>query len=67
MNRRILSNRDYYFGITTKNLIYYYHLDYLGTSNFITDGGGFVYEFFLNLPFGETMSEQSSTAKPPIT
>jgi len=44
----------------TKNLIYYYHLDYLGTSNFITDGGGFVYEFFLNLPFGETMSEQHS-------
>jgi len=31
--------------IATKNLIYYYHLDYLGTSNFITDGAGLVYEF----------------------
>jgi len=28
--------------------------------NFITDRAGFVYEFFLNLPFGETMSEQHS-------
>jgi len=28
------------------------------TANFITDGEGLVYEFFLNLPFGETMAEQ---------
>jgi len=28
--------------------------------NFITDRAGFVYEFFLNLPFGETMAEQHS-------
>jgi len=41
-----------------QNLIYYYHLDYLGSANFITDGAGLVYEFFLNLPFGETMAEQ---------
>jgi len=38
-------------------LLYYYHIG-LGTANFITDGEGLVYEFFLNLPFGETMAEQ---------
>jgi len=51
-------NNNVPFGDLAQNLIYYYHLDYLGTANFITDGEGLVYEFFLNLPFGETMAEQ---------
>jgi RHS repeat-associated protein len=32
----------------------------LGTATFLTDGNGLPYEFFLNLPFGETMAEQHS-------
>jgi RHS repeat-associated protein len=38
--------------------IYFYHPDYLGTSTFLTDANGQPYQFFLNLPFGETMAEQ---------
>ncbi|WP_291115255.1 RHS repeat domain-containing protein [Flavobacterium sp. UBA6135] len=40
--------------------IYYYHPDHLGTGTFLTDINGLPYEFFLNLPFGETMAEQHS-------
>ncbi|UPQ78288.1 hypothetical protein M0M57_11730 [Flavobacterium azooxidireducens] len=43
-----------------KDQIYYYHPDHLGTATFLTDGNGLPYEFFLNLPFGETMAEQHS-------
>ncbi len=35
--------------------LYYYHPDHLGTSTFLTDGSGMPYQFFLNLPFGETI------------
>ena len=38
--------------------IYYYHLDHLGTSTALTDFNGSTYQFFLNLPFGETMAQQ---------
>lgn len=38
--------------------IYFYHPDHLGTSTFLTDANGVAYQFFLNLPFGETMAEQ---------
>jgi RHS repeat-associated protein len=38
--------------------LYFYHPDHLGTSSAITDADGFAYQFFLNLPFGETMAEQ---------
>ncbi|MDR6969251.1 RHS repeat-associated protein [Flavobacterium arsenatis] len=38
--------------------IYFYHPDHLGTSTFLTDANGKAYQFFLNLPFGETMAEQ---------
>jgi RHS repeat-associated protein len=39
-------------------LIYYYHPDHLGTSTALTDYFGNAYQFFLNLPFGETMAQQ---------
>ncbi len=42
----------------TINTVYYYHPDHLGTSTFLTDYYGAKYQFFLNLPFGETMAEQ---------
>ena len=38
--------------------IYYYHSDHLGTSTSLTDYNGKAYQFFLNLPFGETMAQQ---------
>jgi RHS repeat-associated protein len=40
--------------------IYYYHSDHLGTGTFLSDFEGNPYQFFLNLPFGETMAEQHS-------
>jgi RHS repeat-associated protein len=39
-------------------VLYFYHPDHLGTSTFLTDINGNTYQFFLNLPFGETMAEQ---------
>ncbi len=41
--------------------LYFYHPDHLGTSTALTDFNGNAYQFFLNLPFGETMAEQSGT------
>lgn len=38
--------------------LYYYHPDHLGTSTALTDFNGNTYQFFLNLPFGETMAQQ---------
>ncbi|MFA5620954.1 MAG: RHS repeat-associated core domain-containing protein [Weeksellaceae bacterium] len=32
--------------------VYYFHPDHLGTSTMISDGSGYAYQFFLNLPFG---------------
>ena len=48
--------------ITAANItrIYFFHNDHLGTSTILTDGSGNPYQFFLNLPFGETMFEQHS-------
>lgn len=40
--------------------LYYFHSDHLGTGTFLSDIGGNPYQFFLNLPFGETMIEQHS-------
>lgn len=38
--------------------LYYLHGDHLGTANFVTDDNSKTTQFFLNLPFGETMLEQ---------
>jgi RHS repeat-associated protein len=38
--------------------VYFYHPDHLGSSTFLTDFNGNAYQFYLNLPFGETMVEQ---------
>jgi len=40
--------------------VYFYHPDHLGTSTYLSDRSGNPYQFFLNLPFGETMAEQHS-------
>ncbi|KQR90441.1 hypothetical protein ASG01_15110 [Chryseobacterium sp. Leaf180] len=39
--------------------LYYLHGDHLGTATYVTDGNGETTQFFLNLPFGETMAEQN--------
>lgn len=38
--------------------VYYLHGDHLGTATFVTEHHGLPSQFFLNLPFGETMAEQ---------
>ena len=43
---------------TVANPMNYYHPEHLGTSTALTDINGEPYQFFLNLPFGETMAEQ---------
>lgn len=48
------------YGAVPEEMIYYYHPDHLGTATYLTDINGYAYEFFLNLPFGETMAEQHS-------
>src|SRR5690606_40940232 len=45
-------------GIPISPAIYFFHPDHLGSSTVITDGMGYAYQIFLNLPFGETMAEQ---------
>ncbi|MFD2914936.1 SpvB/TcaC N-terminal domain-containing protein [Psychroserpens luteus] len=43
--------------------IYFFHPDHLGTGTYLTDMSGNPYQFFINLPFGETMYEQHSYAE----
>jgi uncharacterized protein RhaS with RHS repeats len=52
---------------TDERPIYFYHPDHLGTTNALTDANGTMYQFFLNLPFGESMAEQSPTLAPSCT
>ena len=42
--------------------LFYLHGDHLGTATFVTDINGETTQFFLNLPFGETMAEQMTGA-----
>lgn len=48
LSRGVLSNAD----------VYYLHGDHLGTATFVTNSTPRPTQFFLNLPFGETMAEQ---------
>ena len=41
--------------------LYFYHPDHFGSSNFLTDESGNPYQFFMYLPFGETMIEQRAS------
>ena len=42
--------------------LYFFHPDHLGSSSFLSDENGDPYQFFLYLPFGESMAEQSAGA-----
>lgn len=39
--------------------LYYLHTDHLGTATYVTNKSAETTQFFLNLPFGETMAEQN--------
>ncbi|MCR9155591.1 MAG: RHS repeat-associated core domain-containing protein, partial [Bacteroidetes bacterium] len=39
-------------------LLYFYHSDYLGSVEFVTDMRGEAYQFFLNTPWGENLENQ---------
>lgn len=41
-------------------IVYFYHSDNLGSATYLTDANGQPYQFYLNLPFGETLVEQHS-------
>ncbi|UKB85049.1 RHS repeat-associated core domain-containing protein [Chryseobacterium sp. MEBOG06] len=43
---------------TMQQGLYYLHTDHLGTATFVTNSSAQTTQFFLNLPFGETMLEQ---------
>ncbi len=45
-------------GPTNQLGLYYLHNDHLGTATFVTNSSAQSTQFFLNLPFGETMLEQ---------
>jgi RHS repeat-associated protein len=41
--------------------IFYYHPDHLGTNTIVSNIVGNTYQYFVNLPYGETMAEQKSS------
>ncbi|MDU9049340.1 MAG: SpvB/TcaC N-terminal domain-containing protein [Candidatus Electrothrix sp. Rat3] len=43
--------------------IYYYHPDHLGSSTFISDADGELYQHLENFPFGETWVEESTNTQ----
>ncbi|WP_278352941.1 SpvB/TcaC N-terminal domain-containing protein [Chryseobacterium gleum] len=44
--------------LNINDAVYYLHGDHLGTATYVTNEVGEATQFFLNLPFGETMVEQ---------
>ncbi len=55
-------DKDTIKGISPITGVYFYHSDHLSTASLLTDMSGLPYQFFLNLPFGEEMASQHSTA-----
>jgi len=43
--------------------LYFYHADNLGSSNYVTDGNGQLYEHLEYFPFGETWVQESSNTQ----
>jgi RHS repeat-associated protein len=43
---------------TTPRVVYYYHPDYLGNVEYITDANGLPYQYFWYSPWGETLKEE---------
>jgi RHS repeat-associated protein len=45
----------------TGSSLFFFHPDHLGSGTLLTDANGDAYQFFVNLPFGETLAEQKAT------
>jgi RHS repeat-associated protein len=45
----------------TGGSLFFLHPDHLGSGTLLTDVNGDSYQFFVNLPFGETLAEQKAT------
>jgi hypothetical protein len=56
-----------YWGIDCRvyNQVYYYHPDYVGSVEFITDLSGRVHQFYHYAPFGEVVSAANGVGKDP--
>jgi RHS repeat-associated protein len=53
-------------GMASDNFLYFYHPDHLGSSGYVSDGAGQLYEHVEYFPFGETwVQEASSTQRTP--
>ena len=46
------------------NFVYFYHPDHLGSTGFVTDKDGELYEHMVYFPFGETWVAESSMSPP---
>jgi RHS repeat-associated protein len=45
----------------TGGSLFFFHPDHLGSGALLTDANGDAYQFFVNLPFGETLAEQRTS------
>jgi RHS repeat-associated protein len=45
----------------TGGSLFFFHPDHLGSGTLLTDANGNAYQFFVNLPFGETLAEQRAS------
>ncbi len=53
-------------GVPESNFLYFYHPDHLGSSSYVTDADGELYEHLQYFPFGETwVQEKSNTQQAP--
>jgi RHS repeat-associated protein len=49
--------------VPQENFLYFYHPDHLGSSSYVTDSNGKVYQHLEYFPFGETWVEESSNTQ----
>src|SRR5690606_24522041 len=50
-------------GLPESNFVYFYHPDHLGSTSFVTDGGGEVYEHVQYFPHGEIWADERSNTE----
>ncbi len=50
-------------GLPESNFVYFYHPDHLGSTSFVTDGGGEVYEHVQYFPHGEVWADERSNTE----
>ncbi|MBC7172442.1 MAG: hypothetical protein H5U40_08455, partial [Polyangiaceae bacterium] len=60
---RVPSSMPSPMGLPESNFVYFYHPDHLGSTSFVTDGGGEVYEHVQYMPHGELWADQRSNTE----